>query len=264
MTVKPAAGTARPRVSTIDKVGTLLALFTPRHAAWRLTDLAQTLEWDMATTLRLANALVDIRLLTRGADDRYQLGPYTAELGAVYLGMDPRREELLQLIESTAQETGLTTQLAVLSGARVVIRESAEGAGALKAAAMLGERLPLHATAGGKAMLAELTPEKVAELIGPELEVFTPRTHATLASLEKELAEVRKTGFAYANGELAHGLYAAATVIPVYRGGRELTAFTCVGPSPEIQPEPWTLVEQILESLRADQPSRSVPSEAGR
>jgi DNA-binding IclR family transcriptional regulator len=244
-----AAGTARPRVSTIEKVGRLLKLFTPQRRAWRLTDLARELEWDLSTTLRLATALVDIRLLSRRPDDRYEVGPFTAELGSIHLGMDRGRQEMVALLESTSRDTGLTTQLGVLSQGAVTIWESCEAAGALKAAAMLGERLPLHATAAGKALLAGLPDEQVLDLLPAELEVFTSQTVTSVTALLAELAEVRKTGIAYADGELAHGLYAVATALAPGRYGRGPAAFTCVGMSPSIDPQPWATAEQILRRL---------------
>jgi DNA-binding IclR family transcriptional regulator len=231
------------------KVGQLLELFTPQEPAWRLTDLARELEWDVSTTLRLLTALVDIRLVSRRPDDRYELGPFTAELGSIRLGMDLGRQEMVSLLNSTSRDTGLTTQLGVLSRGSVAIRESCEAAGALKAAAMLGERLPLHATAAGKAILAEFPDEQVLDLLPAELEAFTSRTVTSPSALLAELAEVRVTGMAYADGELAHGLYAVAAALPPGRYGREPAAFTCVGLSRPIDPEPWATAEQILTRL---------------
>ena len=70
-----ARGAARPRVSTVVKLRDLLLLFSAQKQIWGLTELAEELDWDTATTHRLANALVEIELLARlDGESSYQLG----------------------------------------------------------------------------------------------------------------------------------------------------------------------------------------------
>lgn len=244
-----AAGTARPRVQTIEKVGQLLGQFASGDPAPRLTDLAGALGWDLATTHRIAGALVDIRLLARH-EDRYSLGPFTAELAAVYLSQTPRRRRLAELVVEITRASGLTTQLGVLTSGRVQIVESCESTAPIKATAMLGMRLPLHASAAGKAILAGLTDDELAELVPEQLERFTDHTLASRDALRAELQAVRESGLARVNQEFAAGLCAVAIRVPAHPD-EEPSAITCVGPSPLIDPAPWARAEALLGEVTA-------------
>ncbi|EQD41855.1 IclR family transcriptional regulator, partial [mine drainage metagenome] len=78
-----------------------------------------------------------------------------------------------------------------------------------------GARLPAHATAIGKVLLAQRSPGEVAELYeGVRLQAYTERTITELPLLLGALQEIRRQGWALSDGELEEGLCAAA--VPVY------------------------------------------------
>lgn len=244
---RPARGVSRPRVSTVAKLRDLLVLFTPQRQTWVLSELAEELDWDVATTHRLANALVEIELLTRrDGESSYQLGPLALELGSVYLSMRPEREQIIAAMEGLARDTGLTAQIGILAGDRVSIVESHESDSPLRAAALLGERLPLHATAVGKALLAQLTDEQVAELLPAELERFTEHTITDREALLVQLGKIREDGVARVDNELSEGLCALAVALPAGSYGPEVSSLTCAGPPPSILPDSWRDAEETL------------------
>jgi DNA-binding IclR family transcriptional regulator len=251
LSTESAPGSARPRVSTVGKLRDLLVLFTPQSQTWGLTELSQELGWDMATTHRLANALVDIELLARlDGESSYQLGPLALELGSVYLSMRPRRKAVVGAMETLVRDTGLTTQIGILAGDAVSIVESRESDSPLRAAALLGERLPLHATAVGKAVLAELAEDSVTALLPAKLEKFTPHTITDRSALLEELAAIRQGGLARAESELSEGLCALAVGLPAGSYSADIASLTCAGPAPSIVPESWAKAESTLRELR--------------
>lgn len=83
----------------------------------------------------------------------------------------------------------------------------------------VGMELASAGTAVGKAILARLTKEEV-EKVWEELHMvqFTPNTICDLERLQKELSEVRRTGFAYDNEEREEGLFCVGVSIPDYKG----------------------------------------------
>ncbi len=250
LTTKQARGSARPRVSTIGKVRDLLVLFTPQRQTWGLSELAHELDWDTATTHRLANALVEIDLLARlDGESSYQLGPLTLELGSVYMSMRPNHQEILDATEALVRDTGLTTQIGILAGRAVSIIHSRESDSPLRAAALLGERLPLHATAVGKAVLAQLDDEAVVELLPAKLKQFTKQTIVERSALLEQLAEVREDGLARVDNELSEGLCALAVPLPAGSYSTDNASVTCAGPPPSIVPESWEAAEVTLRAL---------------
>lgn len=238
-------------MKTVAAVGEMLSAFTAKHPAWRLSDLARELEWDLATTHRITNALSEIRLLERRTDDSYQLGSLTTELSAVYISQEPARRELLDRIEQLADATGLTTQIGVLNGDRALIVESRISDRVLRAAAMWGQRLPLHASAVGKAILAQLSDQRISELLPAQLEAITGATITDRDALLGEVERVRESAMAVADGELANGLYAIAIALPTGHYGSEPAALTCVGPTPSLMADEWDLAEQTFRALNS-------------
>ncbi len=221
------------RLSTLDKTAELLRVFRPERPVWRLHELAAALGWDKATTLRLLGKLVELGFLER-ADDVYRLGRVIGELGAVYAGASPGRQRLVRAIERVHARTGLTTQVGILDGAELVIILSEEGTTLVKVAATLGARLPLHATAIGKAILAQVDDATIAALVPERPAVLTPRTVSRRSALRAEVETVRASGLAHAAAELADGLEAYAVAIPSSIFGT-VAALGCAGPTAEVQ-----------------------------
>lgn len=237
----------RVRVTTLTRMASLLEAFTATTPRWRLSELAAHLGWDLATTHRFANALVDIRVLERGSDGSFAVGLLPVELAAVYVGAAPSRQRLVNRAELITQESGLTTQIAVLDGNRATVISSFEGRSALKAAALLGQRLPLHATAVGKAILSQLQPGAAEALLDPELERFTPQTLGRAKVLE-QIADIRRGALAQATSELEHGLYALAIPLAESHFGAP-AGLTCAGPGPDLLSEHWEKAADLLRAI---------------
>jgi DNA-binding IclR family transcriptional regulator len=237
---------ARARVPTLRKMRVLLEAFTPARPTWRVLELSREIGWDPATTHRFLRALVEIGMLESDEDLTYRIGILPLKLAAVSGSAAPGRRELLARVAAIAEETGLTTQVGVLDEGRVAIVASEESRGALNAAALLGERLPLHATAGGKVILAQLPDDEVEALLPATLPSFTDHTITDRAAVLEQVRTARETGIAHAESELSLGLH--ATAVPLARGlfGSQPAALTCAGLSRDLVPDQWDAAEQIL------------------
>jgi DNA-binding IclR family transcriptional regulator len=167
------------------------------------------------------------------------------QLAAVYLGSDGAHGRLVQRLREIALETGLTTQLGVRVDDRVVIVASEEGSDAVKAAAMLGARLPLHNTAVGKAILAQMTDEEIVALLPEKLEAATANTITSRTALLEQIGEIRTSGIARADSELSEGLCAMSVPLPG-SFGTALAGLTCAGPPPSILPASWDRAEAVF------------------
>lgn len=241
----------RARIPTLRKMVDLLQAFTPATPHWKLRDLARELGWDTATTHRFLKALVDIGMLDADAELTYRIGPLPLQLAAVSTSSEPGWSELMLRIAEIAERTRLTTQISILAGDRVAIVASQESRDALKAAASLGERLPLHATAGGKAILAQLSHDEVRALLPERMPAYTEQTIVDREELIRQLAEVRETGMARADSELSQGLYAVGVPIPAGALGTAKAALVCAGLSRAFVPDQWDEAEQTLADQAA-------------
>jgi DNA-binding IclR family transcriptional regulator len=99
--------------------------------------------------------------------------------------------------------------LSVRDGAEMLVVATRESPAMVRAVADVGVRMPMHATAAGKAVLAYLPDATVDSIIAEtRLPPFTPRTITTPAALKEELQKVRDTGYAVHDEEWTEGLYA--------------------------------------------------------
>lgn len=234
------------RIPTLRKMSQLLDLFTPGRPSWRVPDLAAALEWDGATTHRFARALAEIGMLDVDDDHMYRVGVQPQRLSAVANRAHPQRRDLMQRLGEIAEATEFTTQVGVLDRGEVVIIASQEGSGALNAAAKLGERLPLHATAVGKAILGQLPEDQVREILPAKLQKLTERTVTDRDKLMEEIRRDVERGFAVADSELSQGVYAVAVPLPESWFGGHAGALACIGPSREFVPDRWSEAEAVL------------------
>lgn len=108
------------------------------------------------------------------------------------------------ILEALAAETGETATLNAYlpkEGTAMIIAV-AESEQSLRYALEPGEPLPLHAGAGGKAILAFLPPDEIARLLARhELAAMTRHTVTDRDQLYRDLATIRQDGYALANGE---------------------------------------------------------------
>lgn len=102
--------------------------------------------------------------------------------------------------------TGETVHLGILEDTDIVYVAKRESIHPLRLYSAVGRRLPAHATAMGKALLAAKSDDEVRELLPDTLEQLTPRTTSTRSALLGELHEIRELGYAIDREENAEGI----------------------------------------------------------
>ncbi len=169
-----------------------------------------------ATLHRILATLMREGLLRHDAYSKtYQLGFRLLELAhEVWSDFDLRlaaQDELVRLRNAV----GETAQLAVPDGDSVVLIASEEAGRDLRLTSKVGLRLPLHASALGKVIVAYLEPRKQVELLESlTLQAFTDRTLTTLGDLRRELDLTRARGYAVETMEFDTS--AAGVAAPIF------------------------------------------------
>ncbi len=102
----------------------------------------------------------------------------------------------------------------MFDGAELVVVGQAEGHASVRAFFRLGQRLPLHATAAGKSILAAAGPAfRGALLAQVRYEPLGVRTHRTERALMDDIAQIIERGYAVDNEEHTTGMRAVAAAI---------------------------------------------------
>jgi IclR family acetate operon transcriptional repressor len=111
------------------------------------------------------------------------------------------RGAAVPIMEDLRRHTEETVHLTVPEGGNMVLIERLETDKPVRTSMALGHTLPMHASANGKAVLANGSPEVVRQLLADELPRFTDTTITDPDELRAELAEILRRGFAVNHGE---------------------------------------------------------------
>ncbi|HWQ15359.1 MAG TPA: substrate-binding domain-containing protein [Roseiflexaceae bacterium] len=182
---------------------------------------------------------------------RFRLGPKIAELSAAIQPDGSVLEAATQAMRRLARQTGETAHVAVLEGASAVYVAVEESMHSMRMATAPGQRLPAHATAVGKCLLASLRDDTIARLLEQPLVARTPRTITAMPELRRELAHIRRLGYAYDAEELVAGLHCVAA--PVLDGaGRAVASIGVSIPSARLEPAGVTRTAALVFQAAAE------------
>jgi IclR family acetate operon transcriptional repressor len=217
-------------VQTIQRALSLLEAIADAGGSVTVTALSTAVSLPPPTTYRLLQSMLLSGYVRQLPSRQYVLGPRLIRLGenASRALNDTARNYLLELAERTEE----TANLAMLDGDMVVYVAQAPSRHAMRMFTEIGRRAPAHATGVGKALLAQMSNEKVTALIGRTgMPPRTDRTIATLADLLADLELIRERGWAEDNGEQEIGVRCIAVAIP---SSGSLTAISISGPEARI------------------------------
>lgn len=164
-----------------------------------------------ATVRRLALELVWAGALDMASDGVLTVGTRLWQLGTLAPLTEPLRTVAQPFIEDLYTALHQHVQLAVLEGREAVIVERLSRPGAIGLVSQVGGRLPLHASAAGKVLLAHGDSALFDALAEGGFRRFTPRTVTDPVRLRRELADCRRTGTAIVREELSPRAESVAT-----------------------------------------------------
>ncbi|MCU7723902.1 IclR family transcriptional regulator [Actinoplanes sp. KI2] len=192
-------------MSVIGKVSMILDAFTPEDRGVKFAELQRRTGLAKSTLHRLTQEMVEARLLDR-ASGRFHLSSHLFTLGMRASVERSLLEVATPFLEDLYERTHETVHLGLREGTEVVYVAKVGGHRQARAPSRLGGRLPLHATAIGKALLA-FAPEQVrAQVLAAPLPRLAPRTVTSASILRRQLDEAMRTGVAFEAEESAVGI----------------------------------------------------------
>jgi len=226
------AGKSGREIQSLARGLEILAILAEADQPVGVTDIAQILKVDKSSAFRLLHTLANRRFVEQDSDTRrYGLGLRIVELSRRMLDRIELRGIVKPYLRELQQRTGESAHLAVLSEVRVVYVEQEESNATLNVNTEVGRHGPLHCTAIGKALIAHLSPEELARVLGQAgLTRYTPRTMTTLRELIPHLESVRVRGYAVDDEEFDSGVRCVAAAIHDYRG-KVVASMGISGPS---------------------------------
>jgi DNA-binding IclR family transcriptional regulator len=204
----------------------VLASFDVAHPDLTLTEIAARAQLPLSTARRVVTELEAGGFVDKMLDKHFRVGLRLWEIGSLAPRQHGLRDAALPSMHDLFEVTQESVQLAVLDGHEALCVERISGAASPTAPAV-GERLPLHASAVGKCVLAFSSADVFRTVVERGLDACTRHTMIDGARLLASLRESRRTGLAYSREELTVGAVSAAAPI-VAPGGLLLGALGVV------------------------------------
>lgn len=150
------------------------------------------------------------------------------------------------LVRTLRVQLNETTSFWVREGWEVeaLVTESSEQA--LRYAVPTGNRMPMHPLASGKVLLARLSEAELERYFAEtDRQRFTPSTVTSEKALRKEVAEIRKTGFSWADEEFSLGIIGIGRAVTM--GGETVGALSVAIPKVRCDDATRRRIENLLE-----------------
>ena len=202
-----------------------------------VTELSKRLRLHKNNVFRLLATLESRGYIEQNrATENYRLGIRCLQLGQSYVQHMGLLRQARPIMTELVRQVRETAYLAVLRRAAVVPVEVIEADRPVRIVSQLGEALPLHATAAGKAHLAFEREDELRALVPDGLPRFTERTIVDRPALLQQLRTVAASGYAVDLGEHLEDVRAVAAPVRDYARA-VVGALAVVAPASRLTPE---------------------------
>ncbi|WP_432406546.1 IclR family transcriptional regulator [Wukongibacter sp. M2B1] len=243
-------------IQSVDRAIQILKLFED-HEELGVTEISKRLSLHKSTTFGLITTLESNNMLEKNElTNKYRLGMELFCLGTkVNSGL---RQTAYPYLEKLVALYSETVNLVILEYPYVVYLEKVESSHSMRISTAIGEIRPLYCTAVGKALLANMTDDKIREYIDSiELKKHTPNTIVNSKILQMNLEKIRKLGYSTESEELEVGLCCIAA--PIFNHiGKAFAAISVSGPVSRMGED---MLENISKTLT--QFTREISSKLG-
>ena len=215
------------------------------------SELANHISVDKSSAFRLLATLANHDLVRQDESRKgYCLGYGIFSLAGALRDQTKITDIVSPFLKSLAQKTHENAHLAVKSGTRAVFIDRERAANTIAANTSIGDSEELYCTAVGKSLICNLSEEELSDLLAPvEFRKYTEDTIVDLASIEKEIRQVERRGYAYDLGEYENHVYCIASPIFDFEGKIE-AAIGISGPKDRMLPELERFTHEVLQAGR--------------
>lgn len=224
----------------------LFEVFAREKRELTKSEVARMLDMPESSCSDLLNTLYELGYVSRTANTK-RYYPTTRLLSTATLIAE---NDALSLFGAEAtsllgQRVNETCTFGVIDNDKVKILSVYEGTHRLRYVVNVGDRVSLHGTAVGKALLAALPePERFRLLRLQPLRRLTDNTKVDVARLEDEIAENQARGWFSSHGEGAPGVWSLAVAGNV---GNVPVAISMIGPESRLKESEEKFAEAVLQ-----------------
>lgn len=252
----------KSRIQSIGKMMSILDCFSTINRNLTLVQIANLSGMPRPTAHRMLSAMREIGFIEQDPrTGRYGLGIKLFELGNISLANMEIMREAKPFMDKLSKLSGETSHLGVFNGFEVIVIEREEPIERQSRGITPIEASPAHCTGVGKALLAYQRPEVIERVIDFGLKAFTKTTISNPEALRKELAKIRKRGYAIDNSE--HQVWVRCVAGPIRNSsGHVFASISVTGPVDRMTDTKISSLAQLIVQT-ADAISRQIGYEPG-
>lgn len=215
-------------MNTTKKLFTIVEELRERNGA-RLSELSTTLDIPKSTIHRHLTTLEELEYVVK-TGDMYHIGSQFLYTGTTVQEREEVYTDIGSRIKELASETNERAQFMIEEHGYMVYIQRETGEHAVRTNTKLGKQMPIHATSGGKAILSQMTENKISEIIDRRgLPKITENTITEKEEFLDEIKNIRKTGVSYNDQEYIDGLRSVS--VPILKpNGQPVGAIGISGP----------------------------------
>jgi DNA-binding IclR family transcriptional regulator len=201
-----------PSVQRAIQVLEILAASSEGHS---LAELSKRIGIPKSTLFRILSTLEHNSIVNHDQQRRmFTLGIKLLDWGNAALSRIDLKTVAHPHLVRMANETKESYYLAILDHYEVILVDRVDTPEIWTMVARLGLRSPVHATASGQVLIADLRPDVLDKILRRSgLKKYTPKTITSIRKLKERLQEVKEQGYAIADGEYKRDLCALAAPI---------------------------------------------------
>lgn len=193
------------RVGGVKSVRTTIRVFeaVAAHQPIGLSELARRLEVPKASVQRALTSLKEAGWLRQDVAEpgRWVVSARFALLADAAPAVIAVREQARQPLERLRAETGLPVGLLILDGDHMTLVGGPGDSETLRAIETSLGPLPVHVSAGGRAILSRLPAATRREVLDRALRRYTPQSLTDPEAVLAEVARAERDGYAVTRGE---------------------------------------------------------------
>lgn len=250
---KANASTRTGQVQSLTRALSILNVIASSTSGLKLTEISKALKLAPSTTHRMLTTLQEERYVQYDRDStRWQIGIQAFVTGNCFLSSRDLTSVARPYMRRLMEENGETVNLAISEGDEVIYMAQVESREMMRVYSKPGNRVPLHCSGVGKAILMLMKDSEIERLsVQNGLTRLTEKTIQSVPELIKELHSSRKLGFATDDEEHAVGLRCVASVV-FDEYAEPFAALSISGPAARISSERLSELGKKVKSISAE------------
>jgi DNA-binding IclR family transcriptional regulator len=221
-------------IRSVLKACDIMGTFSSAEPRLTLAQISKRLGLPKSTAFNLLNTLLSCSFIEKTDDGRYALGTAAIALSQAVRVNVEFRDRAAPLLRDLADASGESVYLVVLDGDHGLYIYAVESPRRLLARTAVGDRVHLHCTSVGKAILAGLSTAEVDGIVARAgLPAFTETTITERNALHEELEKIRTRGYALDCAEHEPATYCVGAPIRNH-SGEVIGACSVSGADPEV------------------------------